>query len=216
MWIRVQLPNRPGSLGRLATELGRAEVDIVSIEVVDRDEDTIVNDIMIDLASGSSARPPDLRAVCQSVPGCVVETVRPYVRGGGVDRDLAALQRMASRPDHALETLLHAAPLIFRSHWAAIVDTSTGTVRSSTPGAPGPTYFTRLLSETDDLRRTPPRASAPLPTIAVMLEPLTSSDSFVVGRRAGPSFFDSEILRLRYLIAAAQAEEQRSLLISLR
>lgn len=210
MWMRVQLPNRPGSLGRLATAFGRADVDIISIEVVARDEDTVVNDLMIDLPGGSPARPPDLRAVCHTVPGCVVESVRPYARGGGVEHDLAALQRMGSRPAQAVSTLLNAAPLIFRSHWAAIVDTSTGSIHSCTPGAPGPAFFRRLLTA-DDVSRALPATGGPF---AVMVEPLAPYASFVVGRRDGPSYFDSEILRLRYLIAAISPEIQAQLLIS--
>ena len=48
-----------------------------------------------------------------------------------IDRlDLEALERMTADPTHAAETLVSLCPVVFRSHWATLVDASGHTATS--------------------------------------------------------------------------------------
>ena len=47
--MRVLLPDRPGSLGRVATALGGVGADINAVEIVDKGDDEVVDDFIVDL-----------------------------------------------------------------------------------------------------------------------------------------------------------------------
>ena len=65
--LRVVLPDRPGSLGAVATALGTAGADILGVNVVERSPGHAVDDLAVELPSG---RPPDvLITAAESVPG---------------------------------------------------------------------------------------------------------------------------------------------------
>src|SRR5262249_27941157 len=74
--LRVILPDRPGALGAVATALGEAGADILSVDVIERSSHHAVDDLVVDL-------PPDrladsLVTAARSVPGVRVESIRPY------------------------------------------------------------------------------------------------------------------------------------------
>jgi acetolactate synthase small subunit len=46
--VRVQLPDRPGSLGRVTSLLGRLGVNINQLLVLDRDGDLAVDDLLVE------------------------------------------------------------------------------------------------------------------------------------------------------------------------
>ncbi|MDQ3887012.1 MAG: ACT domain-containing protein, partial [Actinomycetota bacterium] len=74
--IRVQLPDRPGALGALATAIGNTGADILSLDVVERGSGIAVDDLVVELPSG---RLPDvLITAAESVDGVEVDAVRPY------------------------------------------------------------------------------------------------------------------------------------------
>ena len=47
--LRLVVPDRPGILGAVATALGTVGVDIVSVDVLERDGRAAVDDIVVDL-----------------------------------------------------------------------------------------------------------------------------------------------------------------------
>ncbi|HWG93244.1 MAG TPA: ACT domain-containing protein, partial [Mycobacteriales bacterium] len=53
--LRVVLPDRPGMLGALATALGEAGGDILSLDVVERGPDGAVDDLVVALPPGGLA-----------------------------------------------------------------------------------------------------------------------------------------------------------------
>ena len=77
--LRVVLPDRPGSLGAVATELGRVDADILAMEVVERGSGYAVDDIVVGLPSG---RQPDaLITAAERVAGVSdVDVVASFVR----------------------------------------------------------------------------------------------------------------------------------------
>ena len=74
--LRVVLPDKPGSLGAVATALGNAGADILGVDVVERAHGHAIDDLAVELPPG---RPPDvLITAAESVPGVEVESVRPH------------------------------------------------------------------------------------------------------------------------------------------
>ncbi len=204
MLLRVQLPDRPGSLGAVATALGSVGADILAIEIVEKGEGVAVDDFMVDLPP--SMQPDSLVSACSSLPGCHVLYISRHQETWGIESDIVTLNRMADDPEHDAEILLEAAPTVFHSQWAALVDTASDEVIMSTELAP---EFDR-----DGLRTLAPlgeahRAELPggwvdsWPATTVALAPLRGDRAIVLGRAGGPSFLDSEMNRLVHLAALA-------------
>ncbi len=51
--LRVQLPDRPGSLGALALALGSVGADILSLDVVERGAGFAVDDLVVEVPQGA-------------------------------------------------------------------------------------------------------------------------------------------------------------------
>ena len=78
--LRVQLEDRPGSLGSLAIALGTAGADILSLDVVERGSGYAIDDIVVDLPAG--AMPDSLITATEAF----IETTT----SGGTQPDTAA------------------------------------------------------------------------------------------------------------------------------
>jgi hypothetical protein len=201
--LRVVLPDRPGMLGAIATALGDAGADIVSLDVVERGPDGAVDDLLVQLPPGGLA--DSLITAARSVPGVVVESLRPYLGADDLHRDLELVDELSADPDNALQLLVDLAPGVFRAGWSLLV-TSGGVVAHS-PGAP----------EVDELDllpvATPRRVASDEPwvpprwdelgmelAVAPVGEPGTA---VLLGRPGGPRFRDSEVMRLAHLAGIA-------------
>ena len=66
--LRVVLPDRPGSLGAVATALGSIGADILAMDIVERAIGHAVDDIVVDLPSGR--QPDSLITAAEWSPGC--------------------------------------------------------------------------------------------------------------------------------------------------
>ena len=74
--LRIQLPDRPGALGAVATALGTVGADILSVDVIERSPGCAIDDLVLEL-------PPDrladsLVSAANTVPGVRVESIRPF------------------------------------------------------------------------------------------------------------------------------------------
>src|SRR3954468_9203585 len=130
--LRVVLPDRPGMLGAVATALGEAGADIVSLDVVERGPDGAVDDLVVALPTGGLV--DGLITGAQSVPGVVVESLRPYVGAADLHGDLELVEALAAAPESALQVLVGNAPGVFRSGWALVIDDDV--VVDASRGAP--------------------------------------------------------------------------------
>ncbi|HYP44494.1 MAG TPA: amino acid-binding protein [Propionibacteriaceae bacterium] len=202
--MRVRLPDRPGSLGAVATAMGTADGDIHAVEIVEKGEGYAVDDFIVNLPNGKL--PETIVTACHHLPGVRVEWISRYPEGGGLQSDLEALERMTADPSHAAETLVTLAPVVFRSQWAILVQVRGEQIETVfwTPLAP---TFTA-----DTLRRLGPYDAAHrvdledgwIPGWAdstVVVTPLTQDRVIAIGRLGGPRFLDSEIARLHHLAA---------------
>ncbi|CAA9337664.1 MAG: FIG00660665: hypothetical protein [uncultured Frankineae bacterium] len=212
--LRVVLPDRPGMLGAVATALGEAGGDIVSLDVVERGPDGAVDDLVVALPPGGLA--DALITAAQRVPGVVVESLRPYHGGEDLHRDLELVDVLAASPGDGLSLLVANAPGVFRAGWALLVEAGP-TVLCASPGAPDldgvalPWLPLATARRLDHRESWVPERWEVLGT-ELAAAPVGSPGRVVlVGRPGGPRFRASEVLRLTHLagIAATVSEGAR-------
>jgi hypothetical protein len=202
--MRVSLPDRPGSLGRVASAMGSVGADINAVEIVEKGEGTVVDDFIVDLPPNQM--PETIVTACQNLSGVRVEWISRYPEGGGLQSDLEALERMTADPAHAAETLVTLCPVVFRSHFATLVEVQDGSPRAtfSTTLAPELTEETATyFSPFDHTHRIdlPAGWTPGWGETTVVVTPLTHDRVIAIGRVGGPAFLDSEIARLHHLAA---------------
>jgi hypothetical protein len=202
--LRITLPDRPGSLGAVATAMGGVGGDINAVEIVEKGDDVVVDDFIVDLPPNQL--PETLVSACQNLEGVHVEWIARYPEGGGLQSDLEALERMASDPVHAAETLVSLCPVVFRSHWAILLSTGAGgpEMTFSTTLAPdvSPELAGRLAPFDVTHRLDLESGWAPgWGDCTVVVTPITQDRVIVIGRLGGPEFLDSEVARLHHLAA---------------
>ncbi|MGY1775695.1 ACT domain-containing protein [Geodermatophilus sp. SYSU D00804] len=213
--LRLVVPDRPGLLGAVATALGTAGVDIVSVDVLERGNGVAVDDVVVDLPPGRL--PDSLITAVQSVPGVQVETLRPFAGQLDTHRELDLLEglaRAAESPPPTLAVKLLAAelPRVFHSGWAAVLhaDGAGGCeVLAASDAAPAfegmrlpwlPLSSPRLLPSEDDWLPERWREMA----VEMMAAPFGDPHTAVVlGRSGGPAYRRSELLRLTHLTGIA-------------
>jgi ACT domain len=216
--LRVLLPDRPGMLGAVATALGAAGADILSVNVVERAAGIAVDDLIVDLPPAKLADALVTAAV--SVPGVSVESIQRYYEGAGEPyRELELLEALAGSPDRAAELLVAGAPRIFRAGWAVVVRYGDRgpLVEAASPAAPDlsdldlpwlPLERAQVLDPT--ARWVPPDWEALGTELAAA--PLGDPDRAVlVGRPGGPGWRTAELLRLAHLAGIAVTVAQQAM-----
>ncbi|MBN1093618.1 ACT domain-containing protein [Blastococcus sp. TML/M2B] len=208
--LRLVMPDRPGILGAVATALGSAGIDIVSLDVLERGSGVAVDDLVVDLPP--DRLPDGLITVAQSVPDVVVESLRPFAGPLDTHRELELLDGLARAGEGTAETLLAAElPRVFHCGWAVVLDCGPGSweVRAASDAAPAfdglelpwmPLTAPRLLPSEDEWLPERWREMA----IEMMAAPYGGDACAVVlGRSGGPAFRRSELLRLVHLVGIA-------------
>lgn len=87
--IRVQLPDRPGALGAVASRIGSVGGDVVSIDILQRDDGIVVDELGVGLATDNLI--DLLRDEILEVDGVSIESVRP-IEGAMPDRSAELLE----------------------------------------------------------------------------------------------------------------------------
>ena len=209
--LRLVVPDRPGILGAVATALGTAGIDIVSVDVLERGRGLAVDDIVVDLPP--DRLPDSLITVAQAVPGVQVESLRPFHGPLDTHRELELLEALARAAGGTAVKLLAAElPRVFHSGWSVVLSgTADGPceVLAASDAAPSfdgmtlpwlPLTGPRLLPSEDDWLPERWREMA--------IEMMATSfggpgTAVVIGRSGGPAFRRSELLRLVHLAGIA-------------
>lgn len=213
--LRLVLPDRPGSLGAVATALGAEGVDIETLDVVERGpQGSAVDDLVVSLPGDRMAEV--LITACQSVPDVRVESLRPHSRAAETVHDLGIVDAIAASPAQALVRLAELAPEAFRCSWAVVFD-------ATQPGSDS-------VAEHPAVRRlaasyaAPPEGTCPVPDLPVAGARRVSPEEawvptdwrdrdndlavaacgspyrlLLVARTGGPLFRASEVMRLAHL-----------------
>lgn len=203
--LRFTLPDRPGSLGAVATELGRLDANITWLRVIETADGTAVDEIHVDVAARQASRLP---AAVESVDSAVVEHVRPAPPD---IEQFTALELSAelvqTPPDRALTTFINLLPAVTGAPWAIAIGTGDGhpdrlaashgaprTTPGDVPWLPlhGPRRITdepwtaQWLADHDTIEF----AAAPL---------LADNQAVIVARPNGPRFRSHELQQLGLL-----------------
>jgi hypothetical protein len=209
--LRVQLEDRPGSLGSLAVALGTVGADILSLDVVERGAGTesnwVVDDLVVDLPAGSM--PDSLITAAEGLNGVRVESIRPHTGLLEAHRELELIDHVAAAgPRQAkLQMLVDEAPRVLRVGWCTVVEHSAaGPHRiAGSPGAPEtqaaatpwlPLGHAAALDATEDWV---PRLWRDMDTTLAAAPLGGPCTAMVLGRPGGPHFRASEVARLGYL-----------------
>jgi hypothetical protein len=203
--LRVVLPDRPGMLGAVATAIGDAGGDIVSLDVVERGPEGAVDDLLVQLPAGGLA--DVLITSAQSVPGVVVESLRPYLGADDLHRDLELVDELAAAPAQALQLLIDLAPGVFRAGWALLIGPEGVLVASAgSPDLVGVTLPWLPLATARRMDAKEEWVPDRWDTLGTELvaAPVGAPDRVIlVGRPGGPRFRASEVLRLAHLAGIA-------------
>jgi hypothetical protein len=192
--LRVELPDIPGSLGRVATAIGMAGGDIEAIEIVEKRHDgTAVDDVLLEMAP--NAMPDSIVSACNALDEVRVIWISRYAAGGNLFLDLEAVEELTADPEGALNRLVDLLPVTFRADWGARVSKVDGIVHATGAAPEDLTWIhidrAELLATDDDNIYCGAR--------------LNKTEIVIIGRRGGPEFLDSEIARLGHLVGLAMS-----------
>ncbi len=203
--IRVQLPDRPGALGALATAIGSTGADILSVDVVERGSGIAVDDLVVELPSG---RLPDvLITAAESVDGVEVDAVRPYAGVLDTSRELELVEQVAADPRNGLAIFTEGVPRIIRAGWAMVL-TRTGDEPhqlASSTAAPEtgavwlPWWPLRRGAILDGEEHWVPEPWREVGTELAAIPLSGGHKALLIGRPGGPMFRAAEVARLEHL-----------------
>ena len=207
--LRLVVPDRPGTLGAVATSLGASGIDIVSVDVVERSHGVAVDDIVVELPADRVA--DSLITAAMAVPGVQVESLRPFAGPLDTHRELDLLEALAPAGEGTAKVLAAELPRVFRSGWAVVLAGSGTDARLLAASDAAPSL------EGVRLPWLPMRSPLLLPSegdwvpqrwqelaVEMMAAPLGDEGTAVLlGRSGGPAFRRSELLRLTHLTGIA-------------
>ncbi|MGH4013487.1 MAG: ACT domain-containing protein [Pseudonocardiaceae bacterium] len=203
--IRVQLPDRPGALGAVATALGNVGGDILSVDVVERGSGIAIDDLVVELPSGG--QPDVLITAAESIEGVEVDAVRPWAGVLDTHRELELVEEVAADPAHGLQIFTDGVPKIIRAGWAVVLTTTEDkTHRVAASQAAPETLAEQLpwwpLRRATILDGEESWVPAPWRDLGTELaaSPLGGPERvLLVGRPGGPMFRAAEVARLEHL-----------------
>lgn len=205
--LRVQLADRPGSLGSLAVALGSVGADILSLDVVERGSGYAIDDLVVELPAG--ALPDRLLTAAEALKGVRVDTVRPHTGLLEAHRELELLDHIAAAGNSSakLQVLADEAPRVLRVGWCTVMrgfDTGLEVVVGSasapeTKVAAAPWLPIEHAEALDGTAEWVPQAWRDMDTTLVAAPLGDSQTAAVLGRPGGPAFRPSEVARLGYL-----------------
>ncbi len=205
--LRVQLEDRPGSLGSLAVALGSVGADILSLDVVERGPGNAIDDLVVDLPAG--AMPDMLITAAEQIKGVYVDAIRPHTGLLEAHRELELIDHIAAACGRTkkVQVLVDEAPRVLRVGWCTVIRlTESGPERvAGSHGAPEtraadtpwlPLDHAEALDADADWVPQLWRDMDTTLAAAPLGDPRTA---VVLGRPGGPLFRPSEVARLGYL-----------------
>ncbi len=202
--LRVQLEDRPGSLGSLAVALGSVGADILSLDVVERGAGYAIDDLVVDLPVG--AMPDSLITAAEHIQGVYVDSIRPHTGLLEAHRELELIDHIAAAGDK-LQMLADEAPKVLRVGWCSVVRLTDGGLETivGSPGAPetlaqtAPWLPIEHAAVLDGSAPWVPQVWRDIDTTLAAAPLGDHGTAVLLGRPGGPAFRPSEVARLGYL-----------------
>jgi hypothetical protein len=132
--LRVDLPDRPGVLARIADQLARAGADVLSVSVSERTPGRAVDDFLLDWPA--PRRPEDLTGAVESVAGCRVLGLRRVATVPDENPALDLVTHVLWQPHRAVETLVDMLPAFAGADWAVLLEPDGSRCLYATSSAP--------------------------------------------------------------------------------
>jgi hypothetical protein len=147
--LRVELPDRPGALGAVASRIGAVRGDLVAVEVVEHRDGKAVDEFVVELADGEHLSL--LLSEVAEVDGVALQDVRP-VSGRRHDRRLeaytTALIILRERTPHGvLGALASRVCAELDATWSAVLDVEGASVVASQGRPPATQWLAASLTE---------------------------------------------------------------------
>jgi hypothetical protein len=147
--VRIELPDRPGALGAVASRIGAVRGDVVSIEIIRRQDGRALDEFVVELADADHV--PLLLVEIAEVDGVTVEAVHP-VSVGVTDQRLDAYDTAAAileerAPHGVLSTLAARTCHELDASWVAIIDGENHMVIASAGQPPPAPWLTTHIRE---------------------------------------------------------------------
>ncbi len=208
--VRVNLADRPGALGAVASRIGAVRGDVIGLEILDRNDGRAVDEFVVELPD--DAHVELLTSEIEEVDGAVVETVHPLVSSPGDLRrhayQAAAALLTESSPEGALRQLVTLARRELGAGWAAVVDHAAATeevgerrgdvaIVCSDGPAPAACWLTAYSLDLEEGSR--------LPAVELASAPLAAWDLVLMVGRPGRRFVQAERERLAALAMLGDA-----------
>lgn len=199
--IRISVPDRPGSLGRVTTAIGAAGADIAAVDVLESQAGRALDDVFVQVRDGDH-----LQAVTTAVAGeagvTVVGVQQPVPPASG-HTDLELCHQVLDQPDRAVRTLVDGAPGALGADWAAVL------AFDATGAQQDVLAVSRTAPPADTVRITAPLRlgavtladrAADEPTAATALVPLGAGPlGLLLVREGGVDFHRTELWRLGHV-----------------
>jgi hypothetical protein len=199
--LRISLPDRPGSLGRVATALGTAGADIARVDVLGAESGQAVDDVFVEVSGPEHLE--RIRFTVDRIAGVRVVGAQHPVPPVTGHTELELVDRIVRRPERALQTLVDGSPTALGADWCAVLEWGASgapdSVVAVSSGCPGK----EAVTLTGPLRLQPVRMARPdggEPYGGVVVVPLTGTRmGLILVREGGPEFHQSELWRLGQL-----------------
>lgn len=204
--IRLWLPDRPGTLGRVAAAIGRAGGDVVGIEILERGAGMAIDEltVLVDELPTIDA----VIAELSTVDGVAVEDVHPVEpdrpEHGVLALDVVSAVVSVNDASHRLSLLCRGLGDLLEADWIAVVDTEARAVAIEEGNVPDPAWLIAFLVGTNHL----PSAADHTPS-DVIWAPLAGTDLVVAAERAGRAFRARErqqVERIGRIVGAVLAQ----------
>lgn len=145
--IRLWLPDRPGTLGRVAAAIGSVGADVTGIEILERGAGMAIDEVTIDVPDTTSV--DDVVVALARVDGVAVEDVR-RLDDERRDHGVMGLSVLADFIESSgdVDVLVAGLRRLLEADWVAVVDRGRSAVIVASGEVPDPSWLVAFLAGT--------------------------------------------------------------------
>lgn len=145
--IRLWLPDRPGTLGRVAAAIGSVGADVTGIEILERGAGMAIDEVTIDVPDTTSV--DDVVVALARVDGVAVEDVR-RLDDERLDHGVMGLSVLADfiESNGDVDVLVAGLRRLLEADWVAVVDRGRSAVLVASGEVPDPSWLVAFLAGT--------------------------------------------------------------------